>query len=77
MMTYGLIESWDNAQSRSQKTFYQFVNLGEVEDERCQLVEPQGHGNVKGQGVGIFFLDYAPHSLDEWEFQNGLYRWSL
>ncbi len=32
---------------------------------------------VKIQGMGIFFLDYAPHSLDEWAFQNGLYRWSL
>ena len=33
-------------------------------------------GNVKVQGMGVFFLDYAPHSLDEWAFQNGLYRWS-
>jgi len=32
---------------------------------------------VKIQGMGIFFLDYAQHSLDEWAFQNGLYRWSL
>ncbi len=29
------------------------------------------------QGMGIFFLDYAPHSLDEWALQNGLYRWSV
>ena len=42
MMTYGLIESWDNAQSRSQNTFYEFVNLGEAEDKRCQLFEPEG-----------------------------------
>ena len=36
-----------------------------------------GQDNVKVVGMGIFFLDYAPHSFDEWAFQNGLYRWSL
>jgi hypothetical protein len=40
-------------------------NLGEAEDKRCQLFEPQGQGNGKVQGMGIFFLvmpcDMAPY----------------
>jgi hypothetical protein len=28
-------------------------------------------------GYGCLFFGYAPHSPDEWEFQNGLYGWSL
>ena len=44
-------------------------NLGEVEDKRCQLFEPQGHGNVKVKlkllilellpGYGYLFFGYA------------------
>ena len=44
-----------NPFERSLKRFL-LRNLGEVEDKRCQLFEPQGQGNVKVQGMGIFFL---------------------
>jgi hypothetical protein len=36
------------------KTF--FAKKSWREDKRCQLFEPKGQGNVKVQGMGVFFL---------------------
>ena len=43
------------AQCRAQNTFYDFVNLGEVKDRRCQLFEPGGRV-LTSPGTSLRFI---------------------
>ena len=51
-------------------TFHMIANWGDI--EKVNFIRLR-----QSPGYGYLFFGYAPHSLDQWEFQNGLYRWSL